>query len=287
MKLATCLISVVLLALLVLHGYVLNILSRQSSVLKANADIRYNIIPSQLVKITSLEFDGLVADMVYLKTIVFFGSTLSGTNRRKATEAEFRWIDGMLTLTTDVDPYFLDPYLFANSALTWEAGKVREANLLLEKGVRFRTWDYWLPFYLGFNYFYFLGDNDRASKYLIEASGKPGASPFYGHLGARLAYNSNNVDNAVIFMENIVKNIQDKTMKRDYELRLQALKSIQYLQYAVSEFKAATGRLPHDFFELLSLGYIKQIPLDPYGGTFYLDSKGFVKTTSELRMVEN
>jgi len=244
------------------------------------------VLPSSVLKITSLDFDGLASDIMYLRTIVFYGSTLTGTGRRKVTDSEFNWMNSMLTTTTDLDPYFLDPYYFANATLTWDGHKVRETNVLLEKGVRYRDWDYWLPFYLGFNHFYFLGDNEKAAGYLMDASRKPGASPFFGHLGARLAYRSNKVENAITFMEGILETIQDKTMHHDYELRLEALKSILYLDKGLAAYKAKTGRTPSRLAELREQGVIDRIPQDPYGGEFYIDKDGAVKTTSNLMMME-
>lgn len=273
------------LVLFPLHLYLLTAISYTNKNF-SKFDERSAVIPSPLIKITSLEFDGLASDIVYLKTLVFFGSTLTGTSRRTATDQEFQWIYRMLTVSTDLDPYFLDPYLFANATLTWEANKVRETNVLLEKGIRYRDWDYWLLFYLGFNHFYFLGENDKASYYLMEASKKPGSSPFYGHLGARLAYNSNKIENAIIFMENILETINDKTIHHDYELRLQALKAIHFLQTGVDEYKNKYGVLPTHISKLRELNIIDKIPTDPYGGEFYIDTNGAVKTTSDMRSIE-
>jgi len=39
---------------------------------------------------------------------------------------------------------------------------------------------------------------------------------------------------------------------------------------------------PQTIDELLTLGYLDALPVDPYGGTFYLDKNGNVRTTSQL-----
>ena len=240
------------------------------------------VLPSPILKITSLEFDGLASDALYLKALIFYGSTL-GKQQRKVKESEFNWLYATLKASTDLDPYFLDPYLFANGILTWDANKVREANALLEKGSSYRDWDYWLPFFTGFNYFYFLGENDKAAAYLMEASKKPGASPFYGHLAALLAYKSNKVENAIFFLENMLETTKDESMRKDYEMRLEALKAILFLEKGMAIYKGKTGNDPINLNVLVERGIIGQIPQDPYGGEFYIDNDGSVKTTSDLR----
>ncbi len=59
----------------------------------------------------------------------------------------------------------MDAYYFAQAVLVWDVGQVRLANELLEYGMRYRTWDYLLPFFAGFNYSYFLKDNEKAAQY--------------------------------------------------------------------------------------------------------------------------
>jgi len=241
------------------------------------------VLPSPVLKITSLDFDGLASDMLYLKALVFYGSTYSDKGQRKVKEWEYNWLYNTLKASTDLDPYFLDPYFFANGILTWEARKVPEVNALLVKGSRYREWDYWLPFFIGFNHFYFLGDNDKAAEYLMEASKKPGASPFFGFLATRMAYKGNRTENAIIFLERMLKTTKDQTLRNDYETRLKALNAILFLEKCVAVFKERTGRNPIKITELQELGVAGLIPADPYGGEFYIDKDGSVKTTSDLR----
>ena len=241
------------------------------------------VLPSPVLKIASLDYDGLASDILYLKALVFYGSTFVGKEQRKVKAGEYNQLYLMLKASTDLDPYFLDPYFFANGVLTWEANKVRETNMLLETGSRYRSWDYWLPFFLGFNYYYFLSDNDRAAVYLMEASKKPGADPFYSYFAARLAYKSNKTENAIVFLEGMLKTTKDKTIRKDYETRLEALKAILYLEKGEVVYKERFGKNPDNINILINQGIISQIPQDPYGGEFYIDKDGSIKTTSDLR----
>ncbi len=245
------------------------------------------VLPSPILKVTSLGFDGLVSDMLYLKALVFYGSSYENNKRRVMLPWEYAWIYRILDVSTDLDPYFNDPYLLANGVLPWEGKMVRETNTLLEKGCRFRDWDYWLQFYIGFNYFYFLNDSGKASEYLMKASKLPGADPFFGFFAARLAYAGNRTENAVMFLEGMVKTTREKTLRKDFETRLEALRSALTLERGVSDFKIRFGRVPSDLTELQTAGVLASIPRDPYGGKFYIDSEGAIRTTSDLRTTKN
>jgi hypothetical protein len=55
-----------------------------------------------------------------------------------------------------------------------------------------------------------------------------------------------------------------------------------YLEKAVEHFRERLGRLPRHLDELVKQGVVREIPSDPYGGTFYLTPEGGVKTTSNF-----
>jgi len=68
------------------------------------------------------------------------------------------------TLVTAVklDPYNMDAYYFAQSAFTWEVGRVKEVNSVLEYGMKYRTW-IGSCFFVGFNEAYFLKNYAKAA----------------------------------------------------------------------------------------------------------------------------
>ncbi len=239
------------------------------------------VMPSQIAQIVALEFKGLFADAIFSKAMTYYGGKL--IRGEKATEEEWDWIYRNMDTATDLDPYFLDPYYFGATNLAWGTNKVKEANLLLEKAFRYRDWDWTIPFYLGFNYFYFLQDNEKAAFYLMEASKKQGSGTLLPTLAARLAYQGKKTENAIIFLQEILKKTDDETVKKVYEKRLNALKGILFLEKVVAAYQDKFKAQPNKLDELIAKGIISEIPQDPYGGKFYLDKDGSIKTTSELR----
>ena len=239
------------------------------------------VMPSQVAQIVALEFKGLFADIIFSKAMTYYGGKL--IRGEKATEEEWDWIYRNMDTATDLDPYFLDPYYFGATNLAWGTNKVKEANLLLEKAFKYRDWDWTIPFYLGFNYFYFLQDNEKAAFYLMEASKKQGSGTLLPTLAARLAYQGKKTENAIIFLQEILKKTDDETVKKAYEKRLNALKGILFLERAVAAYQGKFKAQPNKLDELIAKGIINEIPQDPYGGKFYIAKDGSIKTTSELR----
>ena len=273
---------ILILLLFPIHVSIVSKVTEGKKLLPKGEDTSY-VLPSPILKILALEFDGLASDYAFLEALVFFGSTFERKERPRVKEWEWGWMSNILNASTDLDPYFLDPYYFGQAHLTWEGNMARETNTLLEKGSRYRDWDWNIPFYIGFNHFYFLQNNEEGAVYLMESSKRPGAPSLLPQLAARLMYKANRTENAVIFLQEILSITDDENTKKMYGMRLNALKAILFMEKAVDAYKSRFKDQPARLDELIARGIIKEIPKDPYGGKFYIDKDGSIKTTSELR----
>lgn len=240
-------------------------------------------LPPQVFKLSALEFQGLISDVIFLKTLSFYGKTFERRETPRIRESEYDWLNDSLTAATELDPYFLDPYYLANSTLVWGGDRVEQGNLLLEKGAQFRTWDWVPPFYAGFNYYYFLQDNARASALLKEAAKRSDGVALLATLAARLAYEENETENAIIFLEEMLSQASDEYSRREYGQRLNALKDILALEKSVDVYRSQTGRLPTTLKVLVQEGIIDEIPKEPYGGSYYFEpGSGTVRSSTDL-----
>lgn len=274
---------VLLLTLCILHLLALERLTELRTALPEDGASGY-VLPSSILKITSLEFDGLASDFMFLKAITFIGGTDERKESPEQKKSGLTWVYHVLDAATDLDPYFIEPYYLANAYLPWKAGMVSETNILLEKGSRYRDWDWMLPFYIGFNHFFFLHDSAKASEYLMLASRKPDASPFLGSIAARLAYQGRKTENAIIFLEEILRVTEDEAIRKRYKTRIEALKAIFSLEQSADLYKKKFKKNPSTIDELLTRQIIKELPHEPYGGSFYIDSEGKVRSTSDYML---
>lgn len=236
-------------------------------------------LPSSFLKLTSLEFDGVLADYMLLEAMTFIGETTKRTEKPQIKEWEWEWLYRHLDAATDLDPHFLDFYYFANAHLTWGGDKIEEANRLLDKGIKNRPDQWLLPFFAGFNLFYFRGDNAGASEYLMLAAQDQTAPVGIARLASLLAYKSNQTKNAIVFLKQIIRSTEDPAMKEVYETRQILLESINAVEEAMGKYKAAYNQLPKNLEELIDKNFLSEVPVEPYGGRFYIEDDQ-VKSTS-------
>lgn len=237
-------------------------------------------IPSQFSRILALGNQGVLSDFLFLKISTFIGGR-SGSGEL-LSENDWQFVTESLNVVTDLDPYFADPYVLAEGLLAWDAGMPEEANLLLIKGMKYRTWDWRLPFYVGFNYFYFLKDYEAASGFIMSASKLPGSPAYLATLGARLAYYGGKSKIALLFLKEMLAGTDDAMLKKRLNMRLLALERAVLIEEALDKFKAQEGRTPNKLSELVSTGYLIILPPDPYGGKWGVLKNGRVFSTSKF-----
>jgi hypothetical protein len=274
-------IGVLLLCLAAAHVVLLDEAGRARRDLPLPDDHGY-VLPGPLLRLITGEFRGLAADFCFLQGLVAYGRTmeqdLSEEEKHRAWQRVYRLLDA----GTDLDPYFFDPYYFANASLSRNPAMVPKINAMLEKGLDHRDWDWMLPFFLGFNHFYYLHDNVKAAEYLMMGAQRPGAMPLLATLAARLAYEGNRTENAIVFLRGMISRTENEQTRELYRTRLETLEKIHYLEQAVAAYRQRVGRAPSNLVDLLVGGIIVSIPEDPYGGVFYLAKDGSVQSTSDL-----
>ncbi len=227
------------------------------------------------------EYRWFVGDYLAFKSIIYYGSQIENLNKHNFKEIEFYNLYRTVETSVLLNPYHEDSYYFAQAAFTWDIGRIKEVNSLLKYVANYRKWDHRIPFFLGFNYSYFLKDYKKAAYYFKQAAELSG-SPLFSKLASRYFYESGDIELGIMFLEYMYNSTRREDIRRSYKLRLDALKAINRLQKQVDEFRKDYKRYPEGLKELVEKRYISRIPDDPYGGTFYLDENGRVRTSSQF-----
>jgi len=176
-----------------------------------------------------LGFDQAAADLLWLKVIGYFGD-------HYLTDKNYQWLYHILDLTTTLDPYFRLPYEFGGIILSLEKGDIDQSNALLRKGIKYHP-TYWrLPFYLGFNYFFYLKDPATAAGYISRAASLPDHPPYLPKLAASLYASAGDKEMAVEFL------LQAYLTSEDPRLKENILQKISDLQQ---------GKLPKSLEKIL------------------------------------
>lgn len=250
---------------------------------KRPLEVKLGYLPHpQLLKVLSADQGLLVAEMAVVKVLFYYGTIVGKSQEHVIIRPEYANMYRTLQSATQLDPYNMDAYYFAQAAFTWELHRVAEVNALLELGIKYRTWDPWMYFYLGFNNAYFLKDYRKAAGYLQRAAELAPQNALFAKLAARYYYESDQTVLGLTFLDSMIAEAKDKAVKQTYTTRRDALLAVLTLERAQTAFKDKMGHQPKTLYSLVQAGFLRQIPDDPYGGKFYLDEKNRVRSTSKL-----
>ena len=239
--------------------------------------------PASILKPVLGDQRTLAAEWSVLKVLFYYGALIekAGVNKQYFAPPEYYTMFKTIQTSTELDPYNADAYYFAQAAFTWEVGRFADVNGLLDYGMKHRTWDYQLPFFAGFNAAYFMHDYDKGASYLKKAADISG-NPFFVTLAARYFYEAGKNDLGVMYLSSMENGATDEKVRNVYKIRLEALKAVKLLETAVAGYRQKYGRLPDNVLQLKTRGILKELPADPYGGTFYMDSDGKIRSTSKF-----
>lgn len=241
-------------------------------------------LPSaKYVKMITLGYQDLAADLLWFSTVNYFG-------KQYLEKKDFNWLYHRCDLVTKLDPHADHVYEFCATLLSWVARRPDQSTAILDRAVQARP-DAWRFHYLrGFNYWYFDQDFDRAREELTTAARLPGAPPFLASLASRLMVRSNDIDNAVNFITDMVQHAKDPSAKEaltDKLKRAYISRNERLISQAAAQFQEQFGRKPADINELVGAHLLAQIPPDNFGGTYRLNQNtGEPETTSGEKGLE-
>jgi tetratricopeptide (TPR) repeat protein len=234
--------------------------------------------PSVALEMMSLGNRELVSTLIFYNAQFYFGEKYAW--RHEAPE--YQRLFAALDKATELDPRNMDCYYFAQGLFSDITPAIPVLNRLLEKGMRYRKQDWYLPFFISANYYFQLQDPIKAAEYLQQAAELNPNNTLFASLSARMLYQGNQTKAAITYLEAFIKETRNPAVRQKLLVRLRALTAIHFLENGVATFREKKGRPPLSLDEVVTAGLISKIPADPYGGTFFLDKTGKVYTTSKL-----
>lgn len=219
------------------------------------------LIPSvKVLKLMSLNNQPVVADLLWLQSIQYFG--------QGSPYGMYPALGPMVDAATQVDPKFEYPYEFGMVVLPFmgpdrvkiaEQMGLRAQDAISNNGL--------LSFYLGSIYQLNLKDYKKAAYYYDLASKQPGAPPAAAQL-AGVSYNqiTDSIQDravAMTFWETVYKNATTDEEKARAKGWFEQMKLVFELEMAASEFNHTNGRYPKDYQEMIDAKLIPGYPVSP------------------------
>jgi hypothetical protein len=190
-------------------------------------------------RLTALGFDAVLSDYYWLQAVQIVGGDPQGV-------AHWAGLVGRLVdVVTALDPWVGHPSRFAAVWMTDSVDSVLHANALLRRAISYHPRDWRNYHYLGFNDFFYLGDDAAAADALEHAVGLPDAPPYLAALVAKLREQREGLDTAAAFLEELARSTEDEYARAEYLKSLDEIETerrARFLDRARAEYRRRNGR---------------------------------------------
>ncbi|HVP28413.1 MAG TPA: hypothetical protein VMW35_04545 [Myxococcota bacterium] len=245
--------------------------------LPSPADIDVRFVPKpELARGAAFGFDALVGDAYWLEAVQIVGAEV-----HRDPSAHAAVLARLVDVITTLDPFVGHPYRFAAVWLVDSIESVRAADRLLERGIAYHPRDWRNRFYLAFNQFFYLQDEQAAADSLAPAANLPDAPRYLGRLAARLRAGSGGLDASAAFLRELARNELDPAAQAGYAEALDEVETervARVLDAARREFQRREGR-DIERVEDLARGaspVLRSLPPEPHGERWVIDGEGTI-----------
>ncbi|MGH9866850.1 MAG: tetratricopeptide repeat protein [Candidatus Polarisedimenticolia bacterium] len=255
-------------------------LEREHRQVSSSAQVLY--LPSgRYLKVASLGFPELLADLVYIWSIQFYGNY--------AAADRFRYLEHVYgNVISELDPRYVDPYLVGSLIMSIEANDQKMALRLLDKGMAANPREWILPFEAGFICYDRLGDHARAAKYFEQAMRIEGSPAVIQRLHAEMYNKMGDRRTSLAYWREVLEQattdyVKDVSWRHVHDLTIEV--QLEDLRAAVQRYRDRHASWPPDLDSLARAGLLQDVPLDPDGKPYAYDrSTGAVTSQSRFSL---
>lgn len=224
----------------------------------------------------ALGFDSLVADVYWIRAVVYYGGKRLASTERKNYDLLYPLLD----LVTELDPRFRVAYRFGAMFLTeaYPSGPGRPdlAVQLLQRAIERDDgrWEYFQD--IGFVYYWWLRDFQTAADWFRKAARQPGAPTWLEPLAATTLAQGGDRESSRFLWRQLLDSSDVDWIQRNARHRLQQLDAmdvIDELNRLAARYAARTGRPASTWRELVTGERLRGVPLDPAGAPYVMDPR--------------
>ena len=166
--------------------------SESSADLGTEHDLFYVPDP-HYINMVSAGFSGIIADIYWIKTVLYCGKRSSVIDfpmiRKQLTgdgletpefiawkqdaKQRYSYLPDLINLIVSLEPHFQEPYIIGGLMNSMKAGEFDKSISLLESGQHYfsRSWQF--PYLLGYNYYFYKDETEKAVEYFMQAGALP------------------------------------------------------------------------------------------------------------------
>ena len=164
-------------------------------------------LPSgQFLEQASLGYKNLVADILWFRTIQYYGGYRLGEN-------DLALFQHLIDVITELDPKFSFAYLFGALIIAEDLGAFDEGIEVLKRGMYNNPDDWWLPFEIGFLNYVYARNYKEAVRYFNLASRIPGAEEITSRFAAFAAARGGYIEKSIAMWQELAETSNNKYIR--------------------------------------------------------------------------
>jgi tetratricopeptide (TPR) repeat protein len=221
-------------------------------------------IPSgKYLKFATFGFSSLMADLVYLWAIQYYGN--------EEISNRYDYLLHVFGIIAELDPRYIDPYEIGALIALYDLRNVALALKILDLGLEKNPAQWIFPFEAG-HYAAQAKDFDLAKAYYKKAMDIPGSPAIAKRLYADTAYKTMDLKTSWETWLEVFNTSQDEQIKKiagNHLYQVKATADFGVLKGALEKYRERFGRLPAEPGELVRTGILPSLPTD-YDGKEYV-----------------
>lgn len=226
------------------------------------------------VRKLALGFDSLIADVYWMRAVVYFGKQRLSERLDKNFDLLFPYLE----FVTALDPRFMTAYrfgaIFLSEAPPGGPGRPDLAIELLKRGAE-RTPERWEYLHdIGFVHFWTNHDYVEAATWYERAAAVEGAPFWLKTTAAAMLAQGGEREAARLIWQHMLETATDEWLQKEAQTRLaqfDALDVIDQLNQRLWTYKLRMGYMPQRWEDLVAVRLLRGIPRDPAGVEFEID----------------
>ncbi|TES91305.1 MAG: hypothetical protein E3J87_08040 [Candidatus Cloacimonadota bacterium] len=208
-------------------------------------------------------YDDVLSDFVWLRFIQYYGQEM-------LTNKEFRYLEHILDILTTLDPRFTVAYTFGALLLVTNVNDPDAGFELLSKGMRANPMKWQLPYMKAFLYYIYLEDYKLAGKFFKIAAHLPNAPDFTRRFAAFVYQRAGSIDISLYLWWELYRATKNPW---EQEVAVRSIKqcTIEKIERLIDTYLQDKREFPRTLQVLVKEGFIKNIPLAPDSGEYYIN----------------
>ena len=239
--------------------------------MSANGINRRIFVPSpEATKVASMGFDMVVADMLWVRSVLLFVDFLGSQHDEGAV-----WTRTVLKTVAKLDPAWRTPFFYGGSMLRL-LDDIEGSDAIFSDGMKSFPDDAYFPFSLAMNAYLVHKDMGKAGNYLKKAAGLPNAPKWYRTAAAEFISREGQRKAALIYLK---QQIEEANSEKERVLLENKYKSLLYDQVvAVLESRQDKWEAHHGR-SLARPQALAPLPPDPLGGEWFIAPDGRIRSS--------